>query len=55
MRIALVQMSMEESPETNLDEALAAMRKAASNGTGLVCFPEIQFSPFFQQVNPLIG
>lgn len=49
MRIALVQMSMEESLEANLDKALACMREAASNGAELVCFPEIQFSPFFPQ------
>jgi predicted amidohydrolase len=49
MRIALVQMSMEESWEANLDKALAYMREAASNGSELVCFPEIQFSPFFPQ------
>jgi predicted amidohydrolase len=49
MRIALVQMSMEESLEANLDKALACMREAASEGAELVCFPEIQFSPFFPQ------
>ena len=49
MRIALVQMSMEESLEANLDKSLARMREAASNGAQLVCFPEIQFSPFFPQ------
>jgi beta-ureidopropionase len=47
MRIALVQMSMEESPEANLDVAVALMREAAGKGAELVCFPEIQFSPFF--------
>jgi beta-ureidopropionase len=49
MRIALVQMSMEESWEANLEKSLASMRDAASNGAQLVCFPEIQFSPFFPQ------
>ncbi|HUS69891.1 MAG TPA: carbon-nitrogen hydrolase family protein [Anaerolineae bacterium] len=49
MRIALVQMSMEESWEANLDKSLASMREAASKGAELVCFPEIQFSPFFPQ------
>jgi predicted amidohydrolase len=42
-------MGMEESLEANLDKSLARMREAASNGAELVCFPEIQFSPFFPQ------
>jgi predicted amidohydrolase len=49
MRIALVQMSMEESIQTNLDKTLPGMTEAARNGAKLVCFPEIQFSPFFPQ------
>jgi predicted amidohydrolase len=49
MRIALVQMSMEESWEANLEKSLAYMREAAGQGAELVCFPEIQFSPFFPQ------
>jgi len=49
MRIALVQMSMEESPEPNLGKALAYVREAAGKGAELVCFPELQFSPFFPQ------
>ena len=49
MRIALVQMSMEESSDANVDKSLAALREAASDGAEIVCFPEIQFSPFFPQ------
>jgi predicted amidohydrolase len=49
MRIALVQMSMEESLEANLDKTLARMRETAGEGAELVCFPELQFSPFFPQ------
>ena len=49
MRIALIQMGMEQSPEANLGKCLAFMREAAHNGAELVCFPEIQFSPFFPQ------
>lgn len=47
--IALVQMSMEESVRANLDKAVAALSDATGNGAELVCFPEIQFSPFFPQ------
>jgi predicted amidohydrolase len=49
MRIALVQTSMDESMQSNLDKTLAGMAKAAENGADLVCFPQIQFSPFFPQ------
>lgn len=49
MIIALVQMSMEASQEFNLEKALAYMREAAGKGAELVCFPELQFSPFFPQ------
>jgi predicted amidohydrolase len=49
MRIALIQMSMDKSPEANLPKALSSMREAALGGAKLVCFPEIQFSPFFPQ------
>jgi beta-ureidopropionase len=49
MRIALVQMSMDESVQSNLEKTVAGMTEAAGNGAELVCFPEIQFSPFFPQ------
>jgi predicted amidohydrolase len=49
MRIALVQMSMEESMRSNLEKTVAAMTEAAGNGAVVVCFPQIQFSPFFPQ------
>ncbi len=49
MRIALVQMSMEESIAANLAKAVDGMTHAARSGAELVCFPEVQFSPFFPQ------
>jgi predicted amidohydrolase len=49
MRIALVQMSMGESVAANVEKATGAMADAARSGAKLVCFPEIQFSPFFPQ------
>jgi beta-ureidopropionase len=49
MRIALAQMSMDEEMQANLDKTLACMREAAREGAEIVCFPEIQFSPFFPQ------
>lgn len=35
----------------NLQKTISAMEKAAEVGSDIVCFPEIQFSPFFPQ-NP---
>jgi len=49
MKIALVQPVLSESIEANLNKALISMDEAASQGAELVCFPEIQFSPFFPQ------
>jgi beta-ureidopropionase len=49
MRIALAQMSMDEEMPANLEKTLSCMREAARKGADLVCFPEIQFSPFFPQ------
>jgi predicted amidohydrolase len=49
MRVALVQMSMDENMQSNAEKTLAAMAEAAGNGVDLVCFPQIQFSPFFPQ------
>lgn len=49
MKIALVQPSLTEDMEQNLLKALSSMEEAASQGAELVCFPEIQLSPFFPQ------
>lgn len=49
MRIALVQPVISEDVSTNLQNTLEAMRRAARAGASLVCFPELQFSPFFPQ------
>ena len=49
MKIALIQLALTESMEENLQKALNSMDEAASQGAELVCFPEIQFSPFFPQ------
>jgi predicted amidohydrolase len=49
MKLALVQHTMVEDMQTNLDNALSAMDEAASNDANVVCFPEIQLSPFFPQ------
>ena len=49
MKIALAQMKMSGSISENYEKALALIRAAAENGAKLICFPEIQMSPFFPQ------
>jgi predicted amidohydrolase len=53
VKIALVQPTLSEDMEQNLSKALAAMEKCASQGAQLVCFPEIQLTPFFPQYSGL--
>jgi predicted amidohydrolase len=49
MKLALVQPVLVEDMQTNLRHALTSMEEAASQGADIVCFPEIQLSPFFPQ------
>ena len=49
MRIALVQSSYVPDMETNLSNALLSMEEAITKGTDVICFPELQLSPFFPQ------
>ena len=49
MEIALIQPTLSDSMEQNLSKALGLMKEAAQHGAQLVCFPELQFSPFFPQ------
>ena len=49
MKIALAQLSLSRDVNQNLDKALKAMDEAAEAGAQVICFPEIQFSPFFPQ------
>jgi len=49
MKIALVQSKMGHDMAENLQKTISAMKKAAEVGSNVVCFPEIQFSPFFPQ------
>ncbi len=49
MKIALYQPVIDSQVELNLKKTLAAIRAAAEQGADLICFPEIQFSPFFPQ------
>lgn len=49
MLVALAQLSLTQNMQENLAKALAAMDEASSRGAKLICFPEIQLSPFFPQ------
>lgn len=49
MKLALAQMKMSSDIEENFQKSLTLIRKAAEKGAKLVCFPEVQLSPFFAQ------
>ena len=49
MRIGIAQMSMESDIEANFQKSLAFMRDASRQGVDIICFPEVQLSPFFAQ------
>jgi predicted amidohydrolase len=50
MKIALLQLKIEDRIGANLEAGLKAMREAASNGAEMIIFPELQFSPYFPQI-----
>ncbi len=47
MKIALAQLSLNNSIEVNLKKAEKAIEESSRNGADLVFFPEVQFSKFF--------
>ena len=49
MKIAIAQMRMLDDMSQNHEHALKLVREAADGGARLVCFPEIQLTPFFPQ------
>ncbi len=49
LKIALYQPVVDRDVQVNLEKTLVAIRTAAEQGAQLICFPEIQFSPFFPQ------
>ena len=49
MKLALCQMQMTEHMEENFERARAQIFAAAAQGAEMICFPEIQLSPFFPQ------
>ena len=49
MKIALAQMQITSEIEANFEKTVQMIKKAALNGADLICFPEIQLTPFFPQ------
>ena len=49
MKIALAQMKMSECILENYDKSVELIQAAAKESAKLICFPEIQLSPFFPQ------
>lgn len=49
MKIALAQMKMFRDIQTNYKKPIQLIREASEQGAELICFPEIQLSPFFPQ------
>jgi Predicted amidohydrolase len=49
VRIALAQMKINENTKENFEKTLHLIEAAAKNGAQLICFPELQLSPFFPQ------
>ncbi|MBQ8161547.1 MAG: carbon-nitrogen hydrolase family protein [Clostridia bacterium] len=49
MRIALAQMKMVSDMEENYQKSIDLIAEAARREADLICFPEIQLSPFFPQ------
>ncbi len=47
VRIGLVQMSMADEPQANLQKAIEGIRKAAKMGANIICLPELFTSPYF--------
>lgn len=46
-KLAIAQIQCRDDVETNLVEAETRIHQAAKAGAALVCFPEVQLSPFF--------
>ena len=49
MKIALAQMKMDSSMEFNYQKSVQMIMEAAHCGADIVCFPEVQLTPFFPQ------
>lgn len=53
MKIALAQMKMDQDMESNFRKSVRYIEEASAQGADLICFPEIQLTPFFPQYEGL--
>ena len=49
MKIALAQMKISQDIDENVEKTLLLMEDAAKESAEVICFPEVQFYPFFPQ------
>ena len=49
LKIALAQMQISSEIEANFEKTIRLMKESALKGADLICFPEIQLTPFFPQ------
>ena len=49
VKIAAAQMKMSESLDENYEKSIEFLKQASQEGADLICYPEVQLSPFFSQ------
>jgi N-carbamoylputrescine amidase len=49
LKVALIQQHAKPDIQNNIERGVDAFKRAASQGAGLVIFPELAFTPFFPQ------
>jgi len=49
MKIALIQQKASKDIEANIDKGYSSVKEAAKNGTKIICFAELTFTPFYPQ------
>ena len=49
MKIALGQMKISKNINENLKKTISFIKKASENNADLICFTELQLTPFFPQ------
>lgn len=49
MKLAMAQMKMAPDMEINYKKSVELIAEAAKNGADMICFPEVQLTPFFPQ------
>ena len=50
MKIALGQMKISKNINENLKKTISFIKKASENNADLICFSELQLTPFFHNI-----